>query len=307
MDKAGRAGLLSQNCEQEFVNTEIWNLFKNRFKSDTTEASYWSDIQEFCRMTGKSFDKAGDAEVKRYYEAMQARILEGRISPLTLTKKFRELHSVAQFIIEHDGADSEKRDPFAPYLKHLAKEEPLARSVPVEDMDALLKAASGDLMAYTILTLMYRAGLSSTEITELDGEDDFALYDDGAYVFLPRRREPCYIPDDAWQILKEYMAERERHPSLFYNRRGNRLNSMYISRMMKKYCMAAGIRGVSAEAVRNCCAFNLFSYGATAAQTAAQMGRTELQIRRYKGLSYQENLRKKANDLVKMRIEKPQP
>ena len=45
---------MSQNCEQEFVNTEIWNLFKNRFKSDTTEASYWSDIQEFCRMTGKS-------------------------------------------------------------------------------------------------------------------------------------------------------------------------------------------------------------------------------------------------------------
>ena len=284
---------MSQNCEQEFVNNKIWNLFKNRFKSDTTEASYWSDIQEFCRMTGKSFDKAGDAEVKRYYEAMQGHILEGRISPLTLTKKFRELHSFAQFILEHDGADSEKRDPFFPYLKHLAKEKPLARSVPVEDMDALLKAASGDLMAYTILTLMYRAGLSSTEITELDGEDDFALYDDGA--------------NDAWQILEEYMAERERHPSLFYNRRGNRLNSMYISRMMKKYCMAAGIRGVSAEAVRNCCAFNLFAYGASAAQTAAQMGRTELQIRRYRGFSYQENLRKKANDLVKMRIEKPQP
>ena len=28
-------------------------------------------------------------------------------------------------------------------------------------------------MAYTILTLMYRAGLSSTEITELNGEEDF--------------------------------------------------------------------------------------------------------------------------------------
>ena len=296
---------MSQNCEQEFVNTEIWNLFKNRFKSDTTEASYWSDIQEFCRMTEKSFEKAGEAEVKRYYEAMQGRILGGRISPLTLTKKFRELHSFAQFILEHDGADSEKRDPFSPYLKRLAKEEPLARSVPVEDMDALLKAASGDLMAYTILTLMYRAGLSSTEITELDGEDDFALYDDGAYVFLPRRREPCYIPDDAWQILEEYMAERERHPSLFYNRRGSRLNSMYISRMMKKYCQKAGISQYSAEAVRNCCAFNLFSYGASPKQVAEQMGRTQQQIRRYKGVSYRGNLRRMADELVKIRIESP--
>ena len=75
--------------------------------------------------------------------------------------------------------------------------------------------------------------------------------------------------------------------------------------MMKKYCSRAGIRTYSSEAVRNSCAFNLFAYGATAGQTAAQMGRTELQIRRYKGISYRGNLRKKANDLVKMRIEKP--
>lgn len=306
MNKERRAGLLSQNCEQEFVNTELWNLFRNRFKSSTTEASYRSDIREFCRMTGKPFDRAEEEDVRRYYEKMRDRISEGRISPLTLTKKFRELHSFAQFLVEYDGEDSGRSDPFYPYLKDLAKEDALARSVPVEEMDALLKAAEKDLMAYTILTLMYRAGLSSTEITELNGEEDFALYDDGAYVFLPRRREPCYIPEDAWEILKEYMAAREPHSSLFYNRRGRRLNGMYISRMMKKYCAAAGIRSCSAEAVRNCCAFNLFSYGASSRQVAGQMGRTEIQIRRYRGLSYQGNLRKKANDLVKMRIEKPQ-
>ena len=45
---------MSQNCEQEFVNTELWNLFRNRFKSSTTEASYRSDIREFCRMTGEA-------------------------------------------------------------------------------------------------------------------------------------------------------------------------------------------------------------------------------------------------------------
>ena len=187
----------------------------------------------------------------------------------------------------------------------MAKEEKTARSVPVEEMDALLRAAAEDTMVYTILTLMYRAGLTSTEITELNNEEDFLLYDDGAYVILPQRREPCYVPEDAWAILTDYMAEREQHPSLFYNRRGGRLNSMYISRMMKKYCGRAGIKQYSAEAVRNCCAFNMFAYGASEGQVAGQMGRTEIQIRRYKGVSYRGNLRKKANDLVKMRIEKP--
>lgn len=297
---------MSQNREQEFVNTEIWNLFRNRFKSASTEASYRSDIQEFCRLAEKPMEEAGEEDVRHYYAVMQKRIADGRISPLTLTKKFRELHSFTQFLIEYEGGESRRKDFFHPYLKRLAKEDRLARSVPVEEMDALLKAAECDQMAYTILTLMYRAGLSSTEIVELNGEEDFALYDDGAYVFLPRRQEPCYVPEDAWEILKDYLSVREPHPSLFYNRRGGRLNGMYISRMMKKYCTAAGIRNRSAESVRNCCAFNLFAYGASPGQVAGQLGRTEMQIRRYRGLTYRRNLRKRANDLVKMRIEKPQ-
>ena len=173
-------------------------------------------------------------------------------------------------------------------------------------MDALLKAASDALAAYTMLTLMYRAGISSTEITGLNGPDDLVLYGEDGYVLLPERKEPCYIPPDAWEILMEYLDQREVHPSLFYNRSGRRLNTMYISRMMKKYCQKAGISQYSAEAVRNCCAFNLFSYGATPGQVAEQMGRTQQQIRRYKGVSYRGNLRRKADELVKIRIESPQ-
>lgn len=306
MNRQGRAKLLSQNFETGFVNTEAWDLFRKRFKSETTEASYWSDINEFCRIAGKAFEDIKRDDVEEYHQNLRKRVADGRISPLTMTKKFRELHSFTQFLIEQggflpDGAE----DYFYPYLRTMAKEEKTARSVPVEDMDALLKAASENVMVYTILTLMYRAGLTSSEIVGLNGEEDFVMYDDGVYVLLAHRREPCYIPEDAWAVLEEYMSGRELHPSLFYNRRGGRLNSMYISRMMKKYCTLAGIKSYSAEAVRNCCAFNLFAYGASPKQAAGQMGRTELQIRRYNGSSYQGNLRKKANDLVKLRVEKP--
>lgn len=306
MNRQGRARLLSQNFENGFVNSEAWNLFRKRFKSETTEASYWSDINEFCRIIGKKFEDIERRDVQEYHRNMRDRVAGGKISPLTMTKKFRELHSFTEFLIEQGGFLSDSvEDYFYPYLRTMAKEEKTARSVPVEDMDALLKAASENVMAYTILTLMYRAGLTSSEIIRLNGEDDFLLYDDGAYVILAGRREPCYIPEDAWVVLEGYMSGRERYPSLFYNRRGGRLNSMYLSRMMKKYCALAGIKPYSAEAVRNCCAFNLFAYGATPEQVAGQMGRTELQIRRYNGSSYRGNLRKKANDLVKLRVERP--
>lgn len=294
---------MSQNADQDFVNTELWNLFCSRFKSPVTEASYRSDIMEFTRFTGKAFAATDKGDVERYYEEMKKRVENGQLGSLTLTKKFRELHSFACFLKEEGTLETE--DYFYPYLKNMKKESPLAKSIPVEHMDALLKAASEDMMCYTILTLMYRAGLSSTEITVLNGMEDFLLSGSDICVRLPGREEPCQIPGDAWTILKEYMALREEHASLFYNRSGRRLNVMYISRMMKKYCQKAGIPSYSAEAVRNSCAFNLFAYGATSTQTAAQMNRTQQQIGRYRGAGYRDNLRKQANALVKVRIEKP--
>ena len=170
---------MSQNVDREFVNMETWNLFRNRFKSPSTEASYWSDLMEFCRFTGKCFDDTESADVKNYYETMVAKTEAGRLSPVTLTKKFRELHSFVEF--------SDGEDFFFPYLKYLPKEKQLAKCVPVEDMDALLEAASEDRMVYTILTLMYRAGMSSTEIISLNGSDNFVLCDDGGYAVLENR------------------------------------------------------------------------------------------------------------------------
>ena len=144
---------------------------------------------------------------------------------------------------------------------------------------------------------MYRAGLSSTEIIALKGPEDFVQYGDGLYVFLKGRQEPCYIPEDAKEILFSYLEEWEEGRSLFYNRSKNPLNTMYISRMMKKYCEKAKIPSYSAEAVRNCCAFNLFAYGATEEQVSDQMGRTVCQIKRYKGMGYKKNL-KEIQDLT---------
>lgn len=297
---------MSRNDDHQFVNMKMWELFRNRFKSGTTEASYWSDIQEFCRLTGKPFTETDRRDVKVYYDQMTERVRSGRISPITRTKKFRELHSFASFLMEQgEYMPGSEFDFFYPYLKNMKKETLRAGSVPVEDMDALLQAASDDLMAYTILTLMYRAGLTSTEIIDLKSENDFAEYEGGALAVLKTRKDPCYIPEDAWKILKKYAAGREVRGTLFYNRSGRPLNTMYISRMMKRYCAAAGIDNYSAQDVRNSCAFNLFAYGADDGQTAGQMGRTVQQIRRYRGASYRGNLRKQAADLVKIHVEEP--
>ena len=59
------------------------------------------------------------------------------------------------------------------------KEKELARMIPLEHIDRLLTASAENHMVYTILTLMYRAGLSSTEIIALKGPEDFVQYGGG--------------------------------------------------------------------------------------------------------------------------------
>ena len=140
---------MSQNAESKFVNTknkkfdffkscikkEVWELFCKKFKSDVTAASYKSDLSEFCRFTEKCFQETDFSDVQKYYIYMQKKIKNGQIGPLTVTKKFRELHSFSKFLLEEwsdrledESKTSSFKDYFEPYLKQLVKEKELARN-----------------------------------------------------------------------------------------------------------------------------------------------------------------------------------
>lgn len=303
------SSLITSQFASDIVREGIWPDFMKHFKSDTTAASYRTDIQEFMELCRKDFLKAGGKDIERYFQYLLEKVEDRQLGAQTMAKKIRELHSFAAYIEENRESyniPESFRDCFKPCLKQVAKQEKLAGSIPVEHVDALLRAAEEDLMAYTIFTLLYRVSLSSTEIIELTGED-FMAYDNGVYAAVKGRREPCFVPADAAAVVETYMRERQPKDLLFYNSRGKRLNVMYISRLMKKYTRLAGIPGYSARELRNACAFTLFAYGAEKEHTARQMGITVTQIQRYCGKNYRENLMRKANTLVKLKVEPPKP
>lgn len=289
------------------TRSRIWPDFVSHFQSETTAASYQADIQEIMDFFKMDFLEIGSREAEVYFERLSHCVRKGVIQPSTMAKKFRELHSFAEFICENRenySVSGEYQDIYYPYLKRVAKQEKYTRSIPVEHIDRLLKAAEADVMAYTILVMLYRVGLSSTEIIDLK-PDDFAAYDNGVYVAVEGRTEAVFVPEDVFVILEQYLLQREDHPYLFYNRRGNPLNLMYISRMLKKYTESAGIPSYSAESIRNTCGVTMFAYGAKPEQVARQMGVTEIQIHRYNNISYRENLQRSASSLVKLRVEPP--
>lgn len=299
--------MLKTTYASEKLIQEIWPDFTMRFRNPSSAESYESDLSEFMNLYQIDFLEIRSKTVKDYYENIQRKVKQGNLQSGTAAKKFRELHSLADYIcknrVEYQIPES-FQDFFYPYLKTLDKMEKYAKSIPVEQIDRLFTAAQEDKMAYCILALLHRVGLASTEIIELKPED-FAAYDNGVYVTVKGRKDPCFIPEDVFVILECYMNSRKEHEYLFYNQRGNKLNVMYISRLMKKYTEAAQIPSYSAEALRNSCAFTMFAYDATPEQVAKQMGITDIHVKRYKNISYRDNLNQEANRLVKLRVEPP--
>lgn len=291
----------------KLVCQEIWPDFISHFKSDTTKASYAADIQEIMNYYKKDFLLLTKEDIGDYYEVMSQKIKEGVLKPATMAKKFRELHSFAEYICENReqyNISENYEDFYHPYIKLLAKQEKFVKSVPIEHIDKLLVALEQDPMVYCIVVLLYRMGLTSTQVTELRLED-LGVYDNGVFVHVKGRLEASYVPEDVADVLNTYISMRQDNPYLFYNKRGNQLNTMYISRMMKKYTAKAGIPAYSAESIRNSCGVTMYAYGAKDKQVARKYGTTQMQIRRYKNLSYRDNLMKEADCLVKLKVMPP--
>ena len=289
------------------ISRKIWVDFISHFESNTTIGSYRSDIIEVCSFLNKHFIEINSSDVKELFTWFSNRVEQGEIKPATMAKKFRECHSLAQYICANkENYDLKKgyEDFFNPYLKLVAKQEKFAKSIPIEEIDKLFSAAQADMMAYMIFLLLFRVGLSSTEIMEIK-EKDIEQYADGVYLWIKNRKEACYLSDDVVCIMAEYLKQRRDNEYLFYNRSGRQLNAMYISRMMKKYTALAGVPSYSAEALRNSCGFTMYAYGAKDKHVAKQLGITQMQIKRYDGIYYKNNIQKQAQNLVKLKVEPP--
>ncbi len=291
----------------QVIKQAIWGDFIAHFRSETTQASYQTDIEEIMNYFHKDFLCINSGEIQEYFTYIEHKVKRREMKPGTMAKKFRELHSFAEYICENRKKykiDETFQDGYYPYLKLVAKQEKFVRTIPIEHVDRLLQEAEENRMEYCILVLLYRVGLSSTEIVDLKLEH-FAEYDNGVFVYSEKRKQACYVPEDAVLVLKEYLDAREDYVPLFYNKRGNPLNTMYISRMMKKYTTRANLPTYSAENLRNACGMTLFAYGAESRQVAAQLGISQVQIQRYHNVRYKDDLQKSGNSLVKLRVALP--
>ena len=289
------------------LSNAIWPDFTAHFQSESTSVTYLSDMKEIMEYNKKDFLELNSDDVADYYADLKKRVEAKLIQPSTALKKMREAHSFSEYIMENKTKYEVKpsfQDYFFPYIGKMEAQRKFAHTVPVEHVDRLLEASEPDLMAYTIITLIFRMGLTSSDIIGLKTEN-LSVYENAVVMDLPTRKDSFFVPSDVVEVISCYLQKSQDQEYMFCNRRGSQLNTMYISRMMKKYTEKAGIPAYSARDLRNTCATAMFAYGADDKQVAEQMGTTCIQIRRYKNLSYKDTLKKEMADLVKLKIQPP--
>ena len=111
---------------------------------------------------------------------------------------------------------------------------------------------------------------------------------------------------DEWILIAQIMHNAANSSEyLFYNKYGNQLNTMYISRLLKKYTVKAGIHNYSAQQLRNSCIYTMFAYGADTEGVAEEMGITPDNLKRYKR-NYIDETSRSIRSMVKLKADLPE-
>lgn len=288
---------------------EIWSAFAERFKNKTSIDIYFGDINECMDICKKDFTDITQADANEYYHCLLKRVKEENLQMTTMKKKIKELHKFSDFIVknrENYSVPAIFDNFFYRYAVEYFSDEELKKVAVLPDVDKLFDATKDNLMLYTILAIVYRIGLKSTEICSLK-EKDVIADPKGVYLIIRKedKQKVKYVPEDVSVILDKYMGERESREYLFYNQWGKKLNTQYLHRKMRELSQKAGTINYSLQDIRNACGCMMFAYGATKEQVSEQLGITTMHIKRYDQIIYGHNLEQYANSLVHIKIELP--
>lgn len=287
---------------------EFWDGFSTRLKNKNSPNVYFGDINQCMEIAEKDLLEFHQADADKYYQYLIEEVKAKNLQTTTMKKKIKELHKFSEFITEQaEGVPDGFENFFYIYAVQYFKDEELRDLPQLDDLDKLMDAAKDNIMHYAILSIAHRMGLKSTQVCDQKIKD-IVVDPNGAY-FILNKTDVRFVPDDVWAILNIYLETYRTNSHidyLFYNKRGRKLNTQYISSMMKALCKRAGTRAMSYTDIRNTCGAVLFAYNARPDQVAQQMGIGLAHIRRYDNVVYRRNIQRETSQLVHLKVEPPE-
>ena len=254
--------------------------------SPRTVASYESDLVSFSAFIEKACSNEFDAsnvsqgEIRKYLSSLQSRGLARR----TMLRRLAALKSFYRFCIRRGLSKSNPTDSLAP----MKREKRLPRALEATDVDALLNSIQGDgkqrIRDAAIFELLYSAGLRVSELVGLNMGD---FDESGSTVRVMgkgSKERIAPVGRIAKEAIQKYMSEARRQFSsgreekaMFLSRRGGRITSRQVQRLMRGYDIIAGLRGnPSPHALRHSFATHLLDSGADLRSVQELLGHADI-------------------------------
>ncbi len=281
-------------------------LQAERNASSHTILNYASDLQQFCEYVWGRETKPpyGWEGVDRFAaRRFLAEFQKAGMSPATTRRKISCLRSFFRYLMREGRVDT---NPFAGLVmpKRVRR---LPKVLSVHDVARLLQApaaaaatAGGEKEAVdrawaeyavardaAILELLYSTGMRVSELTGLN--DDQVDYLSGVIQVRGKGKKErlCPFGRPAHRALRAAVEKRDafwpmlgrggKPPALFLNRRGGRLTSRSVERLLKKYLALAGLDpNLSPHALRHSFATHLLDAGADLRSVQELLGHASL-------------------------------
>ncbi len=281
--------------QEDLIHQFIHFLSAEKNASPHTCRCYQKDLEEFeAFLKGQAFQgtPAGKYEwsqvdritIRKYLSSLYRKNRKSSIA-----RKLSTLRSFFKFLVREKWISSNPAKAVAtPKM-----EKPLPTTLTVDEMFQLMDSPEKPLEQATdpevrarrlrdraLLELLYSSGLRVGELVSLNLKHlDLTL---GIVRVMGKGRKERIVPmgQKAIEALTSYLEQRgeaEGENPLFLNRRGGRLTSRSVERLVKKYSRVSGIiRKVSPHSLRHSFATHLLDAGADIREIQEMLGHASL-------------------------------
>ena len=265
-----------------------------RNASAHTLRSYGGDLEQFRNFLLSSElhvdRKSGDVAVEKIdHLAIRAHLshLYRGHRKSSLARKLAAQRSFFKYLVE-EGLLAQSPAEIVATPK---QEKPLPTFLPVDEVFSLLetpdKSTTWGARDRAILETLYSCGIRVSELVGLtDGDIDFTL---GILKVYGKGQKERIVPigEKALTAIREYLPQRDgmmarlhapgSNAPLFINRRGGRLTTRSVARILQKHILRCGLlRKVSPHALRHSFATHLLDAGADLRGIQEMLGHVSL-------------------------------
>jgi integrase/recombinase XerC len=267
---------------EEALAEYLRHLALEKNASAHTVKSYREDLTQalgfFTERLGKATPGRLTARLMRAYLAW---LSEQGYAKTTIARRIAAVRSWCRFLCRHGTLTANPAEG----LRGPRQDKKLPHFLRPQELTRLLEAPAADSALGSrdraILETLYSAGLRVSELTQLNLED--VDFDSGLATVRGKgkRERLALLGPPCLAALRRWLPERETlagtRPALFVNKRGTRLSSRSVGRMLVKYLALAGLDPrTSPHTLRHSFATHLLDAGADIRSVQELLGHRSL-------------------------------